>query len=67
MEFGIFIPSARNGYIMSETAPQYSPTYDHMREIITTGEDNGFPSRCRFRRCAGTAAPPVSGTTRWNR
>ncbi|MET9262566.1 LLM class flavin-dependent oxidoreductase [Amycolatopsis sp. NPDC004079] len=42
MEFGIFIPSARNGYIMSETAPQYSPTYDHMREIITTGEDNGF-------------------------
>ncbi|MBF6245666.1 LLM class flavin-dependent oxidoreductase [Nocardia elegans] len=42
MEFGIFIPSARNGYIMSETSPQYSPTYDHMREIIQTGERNGF-------------------------
>ncbi|WP_028655119.1 LLM class flavin-dependent oxidoreductase [Nocardioides sp. J54] len=42
MEFGIFIPSARNGYIISETAPQYSPTYDHMREICQTGEANGF-------------------------
>ncbi|MFI2478477.1 LLM class flavin-dependent oxidoreductase [Nocardia xishanensis] len=42
MEFGIFIPSARNGYIMSEAAPQYSPTYDHMREIVQTGEQNGF-------------------------
>ena len=42
MEFGIFIPSARNGYIMSETAPQYSPTYSHMREIIQAGEANGF-------------------------
>ena len=42
MEFGIFIPSARNGYIMSESAPQYSPTYSHMREILQTGEQNGF-------------------------
>lgn len=42
MEFGIFIPSARNGYIMSETSPQYSPTYAHMREICQTGEENGF-------------------------
>lgn len=42
MEFGIFIPSARNGYIISETAPQYTPTYPMMREIIQTGEANGF-------------------------
>jgi pyrimidine oxygenase len=42
MEFGIFVPSARNGYIMSETAPQYSPTYAHMREILQVGEANGF-------------------------
>ncbi len=42
MEFGIFIPSARNGYIISEAAPQYSPTYSHMREIIQAGEENGF-------------------------
>lgn len=42
MEFGIFIPSARNGYIMSETSPIYSPHYDHMREIVQTGEANGF-------------------------
>lgn len=42
MEFGIFIPSARNGYIMSETAPIYSPTYEHMKEICQTGEEAGF-------------------------
>ncbi|ORA82728.1 LLM class flavin-dependent oxidoreductase [Mycobacterium malmoense] len=42
MEFGIFIPSARNGYIVSKSAPQYSPTYSHMREIMQTGERNGF-------------------------
>lgn len=42
MEFGIFIPSARNGYIISETSPQYSPTYAHMREICQAGEANGF-------------------------
>ena len=42
MEFGIFIPSARNGYLISKAAPQYSPTYDHMREILQAGEENGF-------------------------
>ncbi|MFA3877974.1 LLM class flavin-dependent oxidoreductase [Streptomyces sp. MMCC 100] len=42
MEFGIFIPSARNGYIISESAPQYSPTYAHMRDIVQAGEENGF-------------------------
>lgn len=42
MEFGIFMPSARNGYIMSEASPQYSPTYDHMRRIVQAGEANGF-------------------------
>ncbi len=42
MEFGIFVPSARNGYLISKASPQYSPTYDHMREILQTGEENGF-------------------------
>ncbi|MGC4251723.1 MAG: LLM class flavin-dependent oxidoreductase [Sphingobium sp.] len=42
MEFGIFLPSARNGFIISETSPQYSPTYPMMREIVQAGEANGF-------------------------
>lgn len=42
MEFGIFIPVAQNGLIISESSPQYSPTYDLIREICQTGEDNGF-------------------------
>lgn len=42
MEFGIFMPSARNGFIISETAPLYSPTYPMMRDIAQAGEENGF-------------------------
>ncbi|MBS1887876.1 MAG: LLM class flavin-dependent oxidoreductase [Actinobacteria bacterium] len=42
MDFGIFMPSARNGYIVSEAAPQYSPSYRLMNEITDAGEENGF-------------------------
>lgn len=42
MEFGIFLPSARNGFIMSEASPQYSPSYPLIREIAQAGEANGF-------------------------
>lgn len=42
MEFGIFLPSARNGFIISETSPQYSPTYPMIREIAQAGEESGF-------------------------
>lgn len=42
MEFGIFMPSARNGFIISETSPQYSPTYPMMRDIAQAGEASGF-------------------------
>ncbi len=42
MEFGIFMPNSRNGYIMAEAAPQYSPTFEHMRDIVKAGEQNGF-------------------------
>ncbi|MBS0624421.1 MAG: LLM class flavin-dependent oxidoreductase, partial [Verrucomicrobia bacterium] len=42
MDFGIFMPSARNGYIVSAAAPQYSPSYRLMNEITDAGEENGF-------------------------
>jgi pyrimidine oxygenase len=42
MEFGIFIPSAQNGYIISETSPKIPADYNLMREICQTGEENGF-------------------------
>jgi hypothetical protein len=28
MEFGVFIPVANDGWIMSETAPKYLPTFE---------------------------------------
>ncbi|MGQ7937532.1 LLM class flavin-dependent oxidoreductase [Paraburkholderia sp. D1E] len=42
MEFGIFLPSARNGFIISEASPQYSPSYPLMRDIVQAGEESGF-------------------------
>jgi pyrimidine oxygenase len=60
MEFGIFIPSARNGYIISEAAPQYSPTYSYMREIMETGEENGFSFGLSL-----TCLRGLGGTTRF--
>ncbi len=42
MEFGIFMPNSRNGYIMAEAAPQYDPTHKHLSDIVKAGEDNGF-------------------------
>jgi pyrimidine oxygenase len=42
MDFGVFMPSARNGYIMSMAAPQYTPTYEMMKDITTAAEANDF-------------------------
>ena len=32
-KFGIFLPNANNGYIVSEAAPQYLPTYELQKSI----------------------------------
>jgi pyrimidine oxygenase len=42
MDFGVFMPSARNGYIISTAAPQYTPTFEMMRDITTAAEENDF-------------------------
>jgi pyrimidine oxygenase len=42
MEFGVFLPIANNGWIMSRNSPQYMPTFQLNKEITQIAEDIGF-------------------------
>jgi pyrimidine oxygenase len=42
MEIGVFLPIGNNGWLISENAPQYMPSFDLNREIITKAEQYGF-------------------------
>jgi len=52
LEFGVFIPIANNGWIVSRTAPQYMPTFELNRQICVLAEEIGFDfvfSMCKWR------------------
>lgn len=56
LEFGVFIPIANNGWIVSRTAPQYKPTYELNRRISLLAEEIGFDfvfSMCKWRGYGG--------------
>lgn len=38
MEIGVFIPIDNNGWLISETAPQYMPTFELHKLIVTKAE-----------------------------
>jgi pyrimidine oxygenase len=42
MEIGVFIPIGNNGWLISSTSPQYTPSYDLNREIVQRAERYGF-------------------------
>jgi pyrimidine oxygenase len=42
MEIGVFIPIGNNGWLLSETAPQYLPTFELNKEIALRAEKYGF-------------------------
>jgi pyrimidine oxygenase len=42
MEYGLFIPIANNGWIISTTSPKYMPTFDLNRQICQNAEAHGF-------------------------
>lgn len=41
MKIGVFIPIANNGWLISEAAPQYMPSFDLNKEIVTKAERYG--------------------------
>jgi pyrimidine oxygenase len=42
MDIGVFIPIANNGWLISKASPQYLPSYDLNREIVTRAEKYGM-------------------------
>jgi pyrimidine oxygenase len=42
MQFGIFLPVARNGFTISKAAPQYDPSFQHNLEICRLAESVGM-------------------------
>ena len=42
MEIGIFLPIGNNGWLISETAPQYKPTFELNKEITLKAEEHGL-------------------------
>jgi pyrimidine oxygenase len=56
MDCGVFIPIANNGWIISETAPQYMPTFELNRQTCVRAEEVGFDfalSMVKFRGYGG--------------
>ena len=42
MEIGVFVPINNNGWLISENAPQYMPSFDHNKEIAQLSEKHGL-------------------------
>jgi len=42
MEVGVFIPIGNNGWLISETSPQYMPSFELNKEIVQKAEKYGF-------------------------
>ncbi|KQQ46162.1 pyrimidine utilization protein A [Rhizobium sp. Leaf311] len=42
MEIGVFIPIGNNGWLISENAPQYKPTFELNKQITLAAEKYGF-------------------------
>ena len=42
MEIGVFIPIGNNGWLISSTSPQYTPSFDLNREVVLRAERYGF-------------------------
>ena len=42
MQVGVFVPINNNGWLISENAPQYKPSFDLNKEIAIRAEKHGL-------------------------
>ena len=62
LERGVFLPIGNNGFLMSRTAPQYSPSFAMNKEITLLAEKLGFDyvfSMSKWRRFGGATSAVV--------
>src|SRR6201996_5168724 len=57
MQIGVFIPIGNNGWLISDTAPQYMPTFDLNKEIVQKAERYHFDFALLMIKLFSTAAP----------
>jgi pyrimidine oxygenase len=70
MKLGVFLPNGQNGYIVSNSSPQYVPTYQHMLDITRECERIGLDFILSMINTAASAGQrdigsPVSTRSRW--
>jgi hypothetical protein len=59
MEIGIFIPIGNNGWLISTTSPQYTPSFDLNKEIVSP------VARASISRSIPTAPPCSTAPSTW--
>ncbi|MFN3524665.1 MAG: LLM class flavin-dependent oxidoreductase, partial [Paracoccus sp. (in: a-proteobacteria)] len=42
MDMGVFIPIGNNGWLISETAPQYMPSFELNKQVVQKAEAHGL-------------------------
>jgi pyrimidine oxygenase len=57
MQFGLFIPEANNGWIISENSPQYRPSFELNRLACQEGEKYGFDFALSMVKMRGWGGP----------
>lgn len=66
MKIGVFIPIGNNGWLISETAPQYKPTFELNKTIVQKAEHYHFDFALSMINCAASAVKRNSGNTTWS-
>jgi pyrimidine oxygenase len=57
MQYGVFIPNATNGYILSTGSPQYRPSFAHNVAIAQEAEKQGLDFLLSMMKHRGTGGP----------
>ena len=57
MEIGVFIPIGNNGWLISTTSPQYTPSFDLNKEIVLRAEKYGFDFALSMIKLRGFGGP----------
>jgi pyrimidine oxygenase len=57
MEIGIFLPIGNNGWLISETSPQFKPTWDLNRTVAQKAEAFGFDFALSMIKLRGFGGP----------
>ncbi|HKK30477.1 MAG TPA: pyrimidine utilization protein A [Alphaproteobacteria bacterium] len=57
MEIGVFLPIGNNGWLISETSPQYKPTWDLNRTVAQKAEAFGFDFALSMIKLRGFGGP----------